>query len=100
MLLHSNVSSYASRPYLSAGRWTSHPSPLRMTGPLAPLMLGITYATSKDDDDDGLSYARFLDAVLDLAFECKRNVAAELEAGSAKRRQVGAITWRASCHTC
>ncbi len=51
-------------------------------------MLGITYAASKDEDDeDGLSYPCFLDAVLDLAFECKRNVAAELEAAVRRKQQ-------------
>ena len=49
-------------------------------------MLGITYATVKDDDQDGLSYPRFLDALLEMAFECGRNVAADLQAGAVARR--------------
>ena len=50
-------------------------------------MLGITYTTVKDDDHDGLSYPHFLDALLEMAFECGRNVAADLQAGAAARRK-------------
>ena len=56
------------------------------SGPLPLLLLGITYATVKDDDQDGLSYPHFLDALLEMAFECGRNVAADLQAGAASRR--------------
>ena len=59
---------------------------LSSTGPLPLLMLGITYATIKDDEQEGLSYPRFLDALLEMAFECGRNVAADLQAGAAARR--------------
>jgi hypothetical protein len=51
------------------------------------LMLGITYATSKDDDDDGLSFACFLDMLLELAFECRQNVAGTLQ-DQARARQI------------
>lgn len=58
-------------------------------GPLPLLMLGITYATVKDDDQDGLSYPHFLDALLDMAFECGQSVAQNLEA-RARTRQADA----------
>ena len=51
------------------------------------IMLGITYAMVKNDDHDGLSYPHFLDALLEMAFECGRNVAADLQAGAAARRR-------------
>ena len=60
--------------------------PCDRLGPLPLLLLGITYATVKEDDCEGLSYPRFLDAVLEMAFECGRNVAADLQAGAMERR--------------
>lgn len=34
-------------------------------------MVGIIYTTSKSDDDDGLAFGQFLDALVSLAFECE-----------------------------
>ena len=59
-------------------------------------MLGITYATCKDDEHDGLSYPHFLDALLDMAFECGCNIAAELQAGAmARQAQAEAVQVKA-----
>ena len=49
-------------------------------GPLSMMTLGLTFATfESDDDDEGLSYSTFLDSLVELAFDAKRNVAALLQ---------------------
>ncbi|GAX82877.1 hypothetical protein CEUSTIGMA_g10303.t1 [Chlamydomonas eustigma] len=77
-------------PCMTAQQFTDMVKDLNLAepeGPMPMLMLGITYATSKDDDDEGLSYACFLDALLELAFECRQNVAGTLQ-DHAKARQL------------
>lgn len=55
------------------------------TGPLPAITLGIMYAGLKADDDEGLPlggmpYTAFLDMVVELCFECRRNIADQLQA--------------------
>ncbi|KAG1653347.1 hypothetical protein FOA52_011978 [Chlamydomonas sp. UWO 241] len=48
-------------------------------GPLPAITLGITYASLKADEHEGLPYSAFLDALVDFSFECGRNVADQLQ---------------------
>lgn len=44
------------------------------------MAVGITYATAKTDDYEGLTYAQFLDSLMELAFSVGSNVAGQLQA--------------------
>mmetsp|Transcript_16366 Transcript_16366/g.35381 ORF Transcript_16366/g.35381 Transcript_16366/m.35381 type:complete len:933 (-) Transcript_16366:759-3557(-) len=65
-------------------------------GPLSLIMLGIIYSTAKSDDDPGLSFPQLLDVLMELAFECRRNVAAEVQAEFGKRALTAANTLHAN----
>ncbi|GFH26313.1 uncharacterized protein HaLaN_24443, partial [Haematococcus lacustris] len=41
--------------------------------------MGIVYTTSKLDEDEGLAFSHFLDALVSLAFEAEANVAGALQ---------------------
>ncbi|GAX82876.1 hypothetical protein CEUSTIGMA_g10302.t1 [Chlamydomonas eustigma] len=75
-------------PFMTAQQFSEMAQDLALVepeGPLPLIMLGITFATSKNDQDDGLSYTCFLDSLLEMAFECRRNVAEELQTLYIKR---------------
>jgi hypothetical protein len=55
------------------------------SGPVDPITLGIMYASLVGDQLDGLSYQLFLDSLMELSFECHRNVAEQLEEAHAHR---------------
>jgi hypothetical protein len=69
-------------PQMAADMFVALCKDLKLVEPLGPLsmmILGITYASFKEDEDDGLSYPSFLDSLVELAFDAKRNVAALLQ---------------------
>lgn len=68
-------------PQMSAQHFTQMIKEIKLLepdGPLSILSLGFTYATLKSDEDRGLHYSSFLDALLELAFECGCNVATKM----------------------
>ena len=68
----------------------------RPAGPLALMTLAILYTTlDKDEDEGGLTYSQFLDALMELAFEACSNVAGKLQEVQAAKMRAEAAAERA-----